>query len=178
LALANQTLTDRTSRLEREVMLDPLTGVPNRRTLDAQLASAHRDAVARGDPLFVAMLDVDRFKQVNDTYSHAVGDVVLRRLATLVQEHARAVDLLARYGGEEFVVVLAVSALAAAVAACERIRARIQSEDFSPIAPGLTVTASLGVADIAAFPGPEAGLRRVDELLYAAKAAGRNRVMS
>jgi diguanylate cyclase (GGDEF)-like protein len=178
LARANESLIDRTSRLEQQALRDTLTGLPNRRRLDAQLLAAHTDAVTRGVPLFVAMLDVDHFKGINDRFSHVVGDAVLHRLGSLFRDHARSADLIARFGGEEFVVILAAASRTEAVGACERLRVLIETNDWSLITPGLAVTASLGVADVAAFADVATGVQRIDELLYAAKAAGRNRVAS
>ncbi len=178
LAAANRDLADRTERLARDATLDPLTGLSNRRHLDAHLAVAHASARSRQVPLCVAMIDVDHFKRVNDHYSHAIGDEVLRVLAGLLAEHCRPRDLIARFGGEEFVLVVGEVGVKRAFAVCERLRTEIAGHDWAALAPELSVTVSIGVADTAAHRDPDAGLHRVDELLYEAKRAGRNRVVA
>jgi len=157
--------------LLRQSTEDPLTGLANRRRLDELLEADHQGYA-------VAMIDVDHFKFVNDRYSHAVGDQVLCRLASLVREGCRSVDTPVRLGGEEFVVLLPHAEAAAAASAAERLRLRIEAFDWATLAPGLAVTASIGVA-----LGREAGsaaalLALADRRLYAAKRAGRNRVVN
>jgi diguanylate cyclase (GGDEF)-like protein len=181
---ANQNLTDLAGRLERHALMDPLTGVANRRRLDQHLSAAHAEAVARGVPCCVALLDLDDFKLVNDRFSHAAGDGVLRRIGRLLANHRRASDLVARFGGEEFVIVFSDTDVRGAARVCERLRRRIEAEDWSSVVggpspvDGLVVTASFGVGDMAAHRDVSSGLAAVDALLYQAKAAGRNRVIS
>jgi diguanylate cyclase (GGDEF)-like protein len=161
---------------------DSLTATWNRRYLDERLSTL-RDGTA--EPVCVALLDVDHFKLVNDTYGHAVGDSVLRTLVTLMREgiDGPAPDgFCARYGGEEFALVLTGADAEDAVSTCEGIRARIEEHDWSAIAPDLRVTVSAGVGCLAAGTpddgaDPTGGaLDRVDELLYVAKRTGRNAV--
>jgi diguanylate cyclase (GGDEF)-like protein len=163
---------------------DSLTATWNRRYLDERLSTL-RDGSA--EPVCVALVDVDHFKLVNDTYGHAVGDSVLRTLVTLMREgiDGPAPDAFcARYGGEEFALVLSGATSDDAVTTCEEIRARVEEHDWSAIAPDLRVTVSVGVgclaADATATDGdadPTRGaLDRVDELLYVAKRTGRNAV--
>ena len=173
---ANQDLLSRTESLSRDALQDPLTGLANRRRLEAHLLAAHANAVARGLPLCVAMLDLDHFKQVNDGFSHAVGDRVLQQLGAILDGHFRGADLPARLGGEEFVVVMDRVGLQQAAAICERLRLVVEAFDWSSIAPGLAVTTSIGLADIALSPDVAAGLDLIDNLLYEAKRAGRNRL--
>jgi len=146
--------------------------------LNAQLDAGHAGAMARGTPCCVAMLDIDHFKQINDRYSHAIGDRVLQQLAALLRSHCRDQDLPARYGGEEFVVVFSGVGLQRAVAICERLRASIEAWDWETIADKLRVTTSIGVWDLATSNNAQGGLASADALLYEAKAAGRNRVIS
>jgi two-component system cell cycle response regulator len=129
------------------------------------------------------MLDLDHFKQVNDTYGHAAGDEVLRELAQRVESQVRASDVAARYGGEEFVVLLPHTDVDAGKALAERIRRAVSAEPVSFDDEGeVTVTASIGIATV--LPGDEDDLKtvgdsllaRADVALYRAKAAGRNRV--
>ncbi|WP_433800628.1 GGDEF domain-containing protein [Actinomycetospora sp. CA-084318] len=158
---------------------DSLTATWNRRYLDERLSTL-RDG--NDGAVCVALVDVDHFKLVNDTYGHAIGDAVLRTLVGLMRAEldGRVPDgFCARYGGEEFALVLPRPADADAVALCESIRARIEHHDWSAIAPELRVTASLGLACL--DPDDTGGtcdglLDHVDELLYVAKRTGRNAV--
>jgi len=176
LATENAELAQRAVTLGEEALQDALTGLANRRRLDAALAHRHADAVSRDMPLCAALLDVDRFKQINDRHSHAVGDQVLRQVGAILRAQCRGEDLPARYGGEEFVLLFADVGPVRAADICERIRREIQDFEWHSIAPGLAVTASFGVCDIALEAGPEEGMARADALMYEAKTAGRNRV--
>ncbi|WP_033337765.1 GGDEF domain-containing protein [Catenuloplanes japonicus] len=147
---------------------DPLTGLPNRRGFDAGLQAA----LAAAEPVCVALVDLDHFKQVNDTYSHAVGDDVLRSIADLL---GAVPGVAGRQGGEEFVLMLR-SGLDDAVRACERLRHAVEAHEWQDIAAGLSVTASIGVAEIRPGEEPSEAMGRADALLYAAKREGRNRV--
>jgi diguanylate cyclase (GGDEF)-like protein len=159
---------------------DSLTATWNRRYLDERLSTLRDESAGS---VCVALVDVDHFKLVNDTYGHAVGDSVLRTLVTLMRDGIAdpAPDgFCARYGGEEFALVLSGSGPDDAVATCERIRARVEDHDWTTIAPDLRVTVSAGVGclEVTASdddPTPTA-LDRVDELLYVAKRTGRNAV--
>jgi|GEM_PF-1765459 len=163
---------------ERDVLLvtDPLTSAHNRRVLAATLDGLAADAVRTGRPLAAIAFDVDRFKEVNDRFGHAVGDALLVGTAAAAQSALREGDLLVRLGGDEFLVLLpGVTGPEAAVVA-ERVRRAIDAAG-NVVAPGAGVTCSFGVA---ALPGdadrPDDLLRRADEALYAAKAGGRGRV--
>jgi diguanylate cyclase len=171
-------LSKANANLTELALLDPLTGLANRRRLNARLDAAHGAAVASGQPCCVAMLDIDHFKHINDRYTHAVGDRVLQQLATLLRSHCREHDLAARYGGEEFVIVFSGVGLKRAVAICERLRASVQTWGWQAIAPALSVTTSIGVADLALSADAQGGLASADAMLYRAKAEGRNRVIS
>jgi two-component system, cell cycle response regulator len=164
--------------VERLSVTDPLTGVNNFRHLSTMLARELERASRFGHPLGVLMLDIDRFKPVNDTYGHAAGDAVLRELARRVKECVREVDTVARYGGEEFALLLPETDVDGASRLAERVLAAIRSEVFHlPDGPDLVITASMGVA---AFPDNGATatdvMRAADEALYRAKTAGRDRV--
>lgn len=164
------------ARAEREGSTDALTGLANRRALDRRLREECARARRSGLALSVALLDLDHFKPVNDTYGHALGDAVLTRLADLLRDHTRASDLPARYGGEEFAIVFPDTGLAPARAAAEQLRQRIRAASWSTLHPALTVTASFGVATMDRDPEPALLLKLADEQLYRAKAAGRDRV--
>jgi diguanylate cyclase (GGDEF)-like protein len=161
---------------ERQAREDALTGLPNRRRADEAIDAYFSESLRSGRPLGFAILDIDFFKRINDRFSHATGDAVLRELGTILRTHQRPGDLSARLGGEEFICILAGSDLAGAKTFCERIRLAIEQHDWAAIAPGLTVTVSMGVV---VWTGQESYSRmssRADELLYRAKNAGRNRV--
>jgi diguanylate cyclase len=174
----NASLSKQAEHLSLQAQQDPLTGLANRRRLDAHLAANLAEAQARALPQCVAMLDVDHFKAVNDTYSHGVGDRVLQRLGQLLQAQCRSDDLAARYGGEEFTIVFGQIGLVRAQAVCERLRASIEAHDWTTVAPGLGVTVSIGVCDISTRSDADQGLAAADALLYRAKAEGRNRVVA
>ncbi|MCA8928471.1 MAG: PleD family two-component system response regulator [Alphaproteobacteria bacterium] len=158
---------------------DALTGLYNRHYMDAHLARLHARAVGDGRPLSVIVCDLDRFKAINDTYGHPIGDQVLRHVADKLSAGVRSPDLVARQGGEEFVIVLPNTALADAERVADRLR-RALAESAVPLAREgavLKVTASFGVSEIAwDEPSADEAVRRADEALYQSKHQGRNRV--
>jgi diguanylate cyclase (GGDEF)-like protein len=169
-------LEARSEALHRDAHEDPLTGLHNRRRIDADLPLLVQQAREQGHPLHVAVLDVDWFKQVNDQFGHSVGDAVLREVAQVLQDRLRARDLAARLGGEEFLVVLVDATPQIALEVCERLRAAVQQHDWHELAEGLQVTVSIGVADAGGDADPMVVLQRADEALYRAKNEGRNQV--
>jgi two-component system cell cycle response regulator len=150
---------------------DPLTGLRNRRYV-----RRHLDALLRNTGAAVLLIDVDRFKSVNDTHGHAAGDAVLREIADRVRAHLRAADVVARYGGEEFMVVMASAASDEASVVAERLRHAIAAAPMRVSGETLDITASVGVAS--GEPGAtfEQVVGAADAALYRAKNAGRNRV--
>jgi diguanylate cyclase (GGDEF)-like protein len=173
--LRAEQLTLRNEELARQAHMDALTGLPNRRGLDAALA--HRIGEERAQ--FACVLaDIDHFKRINDRYSHLVGDEVLRRVGALMREVVRDGDVAARYGGEEFALLLDRVDGRQAVEVCERLRQVIAAQPWEQIVGGLAVTISLGVVMRRAGDSGEALLGRADGCLYAAKAAGRDRVVA
>jgi diguanylate cyclase (GGDEF)-like protein len=166
-------------QLFRELALrDPLTGLLNRRYVDAELPAILAGAADADTPLAIGLLDLDHFKRVNDTCSHAVGDQVLNQLAGLLNEAAassRPAGLAARMGGEEFMLVLSGELLAERF---EALRKRIEAHAWGRIAKGLTVTVSIGVTRLRPGRATQAALLgRADRFLYIAKNAGRNKVV-
>ncbi len=157
---------------------DSLTGAYNRRYLDTHLAAQMTSSTGVVKPTCVVMLDIDHFKQINDTHGHAAGDDVLRQLVPLVSASVRDFDTVARYGGEEFVVVLSGTTLEVGYKVAERLRARVASEPFQSGDLNIDVTISVGVAE--GRWGEEATdlLMRADGALYRAKKEGRNRVVA
>lgn len=167
------------AELERQARLDPLTGVLNRRAFDELLRRDVARAQRHNRPLAVVLIDIDYFKQLNDTMGHAVGDKVLVALARAVSAGLRAEDLFCRYGGEEFIVALAETDRAGAAAAAERLRAAIAAIAVEHEGVPCHVTASFGVAS---FGDPardtiDGVIHAADLALYRAKAMGRNRVV-
>ncbi|GAB3740220.1 ligand-binding sensor domain-containing diguanylate cyclase [Silanimonas algicola] len=160
----------------RQAREDALTGINNRRAFDEALAREFARARRNGAPLSIAIVDLDHFKAINDRFSHAVGDEVLKRVAQRLKNDSRGFDVVARWGGEEFAMLLPETALGSARAACERLRESIQAVDLSDIDPALRITASVGVAEAAGLDDHHRLLLRADEALYRAKANGRNRV--
>ncbi len=157
---------------------DPLTGCVNRRVmldrLEQELAGARRYR----HPLTVLMIDIDWFKKINDTHGHLVGDTVLRKLADILRQEARAVDIVARYGGEEFTVILPDTDLEGGTASAERFRERAAKTDFTEVGDPLHATISIGVATVNSNEeiSTEEMIARSDAALYRAKQAGRNKV--
>lgn len=171
------TLSRQTEALQQLAREDGLTGVANRRWLDAQLARERERARRHGHPLSVAMVDIDHFKSINDQCSHAVGDEVLRRVAALLQQACRSGDVVGRYGGEEFTVVLVETPLQAAQGVCEKLRLLVEQQAWSELHPALhRVTVSIGLAGDVEDPVNTDLAGLADQALYRAKRQGRNRV--
>ncbi|MFP4634939.1 MAG: GGDEF domain-containing protein, partial [Nitriliruptoraceae bacterium] len=160
--------------LEELASTDQLTGLANRRAARELLEHETQVSDRYGRPLSVIMLDIDRFKSINDTHGHGAGDDVLRAVASVLHEHAREADLVARWGGEEFLIVAPQTAATQARPLAERCRRALA--DRRP--RGLAVTATLGVAQYEPGETVEALLDRADRLLYRAKRAGRDQVHS
>jgi diguanylate cyclase (GGDEF)-like protein len=158
---------------------DPLTGTFNRRYLNTVLPVVVAAARQTGRPLSALLVDLDHFKHVNDRYGHAVGDLVLSRVASLLVESARAGDAVIRYGGEEFLIIAQETGLDAATILGERMRQRIVAEAIAlPGGGAIQTTASIGVASLSMHNDQDDLLVRADEALYAAKAKGRNQVVT
>ncbi|MEE8628709.1 MULTISPECIES: PleD family two-component system response regulator [Methylobacterium] len=160
---------------------DGLTGLHNRRYLDSYLAGLFSEPSLRDRPVALLILDIDRFKSINDRFGHDAGDEVLKEFATRIRSQTRGIDVVARFGGEEIVVVVPDTALEAARQVAERIRERIEAAPFV-VQRGtcsIDVTVSIGVAARQAGDGePGALLKRADLALYEAKQTGRNRVVA
>jgi diguanylate cyclase (GGDEF)-like protein len=169
-------LGERSRTLERESQEDPLTAIPNRRAFGRRLAAEIEVARAMGQPLTLAVADLDHFKIINDRMGHRVGDEVLRRSATIMQRHCRPVDMVARIGGEEFALILPGLDLPSASARCEALRSAVELHPWTTVHPGLRVTLSIGISQWDGACGADELVHAADTRLYTAKHAGRNRV--
>ncbi|MEW5928580.1 MAG: diguanylate cyclase [Gemmatimonadota bacterium] len=175
----NQELEVANRKLRKLSITDGLTELFNHRHVHELLHEEFERSRRSGEPLAVVMIDLDRFKAVNDTYGHPTGDVILYETARIIRETAREIDMVGRYGGEEFIAILPNTAEDEASKFAERVRTGVEGYVFRDEANEVRMTASSGVAS---FPGldsdtPEALLKRADEALYVAKESGRNRVV-
>jgi len=164
----------------RESLIDPLTGVRNRKAFDNDLADAIEQARRSGEPVSLLICDIDHFKGFNDTWGHQTGDRVLRLVAQCLSENVKGRDTAARYGGEEFAVILRRTSLSGAVMLAEQIRSSVESKRLVKRSTGDILgrlTISIGVAEVAKTDGPADIVQRADVCLYAAKNSGRNRVV-
>ncbi|NMM35795.1 MAG: GGDEF domain-containing protein [Phycicoccus sp.] len=159
-------LTAETSRMGQAALLDPLTGLGNRHMMTSTVDGAEGE-------LSIVFVDVDDFKQVNDRYSHAVGDEVLRRIAVILRTHCRADDVPVRYGGDEFVILVFGGGVAAKGVAA-RLHDAVRTAPWSQVARGLKVTVSVGVGHA---PSAHGAIAAADTALHVAKNAGRDRVV-
>jgi two-component system, cell cycle response regulator len=164
--------------LEELALTDALTGLPNRRAIvawgDRQLAAAARHRF----PFWVILIDLDHFKQVNDTYGHEAGDIVLQRLGEILKANTRASDISGRIGGEEFIHLVTFTERDGVQLVAERVRQQLAEEKFTFGEKVLQVTASFGVAEFLGSTAPDLAsvIALADTALYRAKKLGRNRV--
>jgi len=165
-------------RIQRLTRHDPLTDVLNRRALSEAIDTEHA-RLQRGKPYALVMIDMDRFKQLNDSLGHAAGDAALQRLVEVLKPCVREVDALGRLGGEEFCVLLPLTDIAGAALVAERMRLNLEESEFLWQGQSWPLTASFGIAE--AEPGDisaDAVLSRADRAMYLAKAQGRNVVQA
>ncbi len=181
----NQTIRQQSEAFETQARTDALTGLANRRSMDETLANAFNEAVRLNEPLCFGLLDIDYFKQVNDNFSHDVGDHALRVVSKVMQDAMDREDFaawhagirLARWGGEEFALLFPGLDSAATRVCSERLRNAIEAIDCSAFAPGLRITVSIGIAERTGLAHHERLVSRADQRLYEAKNTGRNRVV-
>jgi two-component system cell cycle response regulator len=159
-------------------VVDPLTGLNNRRYLETHLTTLVGQAADKGRPLSLMILDIDHFKAVNDTFGHEAGDQVLKGFAGRIKKVIRGIDLFCRLGGEEFVVVMPDTTLDTAMKIAERVRQAVEKDVFSVMAEGrsIPVTVSIGLAERGRDVGMDGLIRRADKALYRSKDSGRNKV--
>ena len=169
------------SGVEQNIMfslIDPLTSAYNRRYLDAHLPRVLNTSKIQHKPLSMLIADIDLFKNINDTYGHNVGDIVLKCVSGYIANSIRPSDFLVRIGGEEFVVVMPETKLEAAQKVAERIRSKIEKEKIVCGDKEISVTISIGVSQSNEHSSVESFFESADKALYAAKEGGRNRVIS
>ncbi|MES1929182.1 diguanylate cyclase [Salinisphaera dokdonensis CL-ES53] len=165
--------------LRRQARTDPLTGASNRRDYEALFAQERRRAIRYGRPLSICVLDIDRFKYVNDTYGHGAGDAALVALADICRVAMRDADILGRIGGEEFVLILPETTVDDAVAFAERLRLSLAAANIQAGAHNFRLTATFGVTTLTEEDKDIADLiLRADLALYAGKDGGRDQVRS
>ncbi len=160
----------------RLTILDGLTGVHNKRFFLEFLEREVARALRHARPLTLVMLDLDHFKEINDTFGHLAGDAVLKRVAQAIGGRVRRDELLARYGGEEFAVVLPETDLEGALTFAEKVRSEVERSKFSFDGQDIRVTVSVGVSILRSGDDSEALIAAADAELYRAKREGRNRV--
>ena len=168
------------SRLAEQIGTDPLTGCLNRRALESRLRAEWRQAKRRSSTVSVLAIDLDHFKEINDTRGHPIGDVVLQELAGIMKATARDTDAVARLGGDEFVIVLPDTGWEGALTFAERLRRKVDEFTFGADTGGIRLTISVGVALARGTDpnSPEMLLHEADRSLYKAKSAGRNRIFA
>lgn len=170
----NRELARKEEENRRLMLTDALTGLPNRRHFDQDAAAEHQRMQRHGRPVSIAMADIDRFKSVNDTHGHAVGDEVLKFFAQLLRANLRQTDIVARYGGEEFVMILPETGVGDALQALNKLHAALNATICPPL--GRPLTASFGLADVGRYADIGHALAAADAALYQSKEAGRNRI--
>ncbi len=173
-------LMETNKRLELLSITDGLTKLNNHRYFQDELARAFEESQRYQRPLSLAMIDIDFFKKVNDTYGHAAGDDVLKQVAALYRSSVRSTDLVARYGGEEFAVMMPETSLEDAITFAEKIRQMIEESILDTQAGPIPCTVSIGVASVplSRIQSAKELIVAADKALYRAKRAGRNQVQA
>ncbi|MDF1689655.1 MAG: GGDEF domain-containing protein [Cycloclasticus sp.] len=161
-----------------EALIDVLTGVANRRAFDERIRLEFERWKRNKEPLVLAVLDIDRFKKINDTYGHSVGDKVLCTISQLINKQVRNSDFFGRVGGEEFAVIFTGSDVDNAIKRLNQFRASVEDCKFGYQGKRLTITLSAGCALFADEDTPDSVYKRADQALYRAKESGRNKCLS
>lgn len=177
LAQSHDLINQQAAQLRELSIRDETTLLHNRRYFDDQAAISYFQAQRYGRPFSVCVADLDHFKQINDRFSHATGDAVLRTVGRILAASTRESDIVARYGGEEFVIAFPETPLTDAYATCERIRRRIADHEWSDIHPDLHVTITFGIDADVTRARVEQMVEAADAQLYEGKRGGRNRVV-
>lgn len=172
-----EVLKKQMEKVKQEIIIDPLTRTYNRRAFDEKIKQEMMGYQRYGRPTALAIIDIDHFKMVNDTYGHRTGDGVLRVLSEVMKKEIREIDVLARYGGEEFALILPHTPYKQALDVAERIRQKVESSRFTYKGKPFSVTISIGVGTLKEDDSLDDYIERVDKALYRAKDGGRNRVV-
>src|SRR3990170_8783643 len=158
---------------ESLTITDPLTGAYNRRYLDIRLAEEMNRSIRYGTIFSISLIDIDHFKEINDTFGHQVGDSVLNELTHLIKDNSRETDIVARYGGEEFIIIYPCTPKSGVLTQVERLREIVEDYKFKELERPMTI--SIGAADSAGKMTAEQVVQEADSNLYLAKNRGRNR---
>jgi diguanylate cyclase (GGDEF)-like protein len=169
-------LKKQTRMLEKQVNHDYLTGLYNRGYLEERLTEEYERSKRHNDPLSMAICDIDRFKYINDDFSHTIGDKVLEKISNLFKSKCRSIDIIGRYGGDEFILIFPQTTLKQSKIVCERIRKAVEDYNWETVAKGLKVTVSLGISDSSHADSAEQMFANTDTRLYEAKESGRNNI--
>ena len=177
--IANEvnSLRDEVARLSAAISTDPLTGLANYRHFAQALEQELERTQRSGQPTSLIMLDIDHFKNVNDTWGHETGNKALKQVADIIRQTVRRLDIPCRYGGEEFAVILPDTALRPSIHVAERIRTMIDSSLLPHDEQAIHLTVSIGIATfpVTSTMKPEELIEKADKFLYQAKQEGRNR---
>ena len=172
-----QDLRNEFKRVRHESLVDPLTNAKNRRAFDIALDEICKSSVENDWPVCLLLLDIDHFKNINDSYGHGAGDAVLKWIAKVINDTVRGSDVVARYGGEEFTIILPKTDLNGAMSAAENIRQRISEQRLRTSTKQIgRITCSIGVSLYNVNEGYEALITSADSAMYRAKQAGRDKV--
>ncbi len=172
-------LKEELKKVKEEANIDPLTGLRNRRSFERTLNEFFRDFKRYGYPFSVIMMDLDNFKDINDTYGHLVGDRVLKEIGNILKNYLRAKDVPARTGGEEFTIILPGVGKKEALLVAERLRKVIANHPIEYKNKKINLTASFGVSEMReGVKAPEDLIREADEKLYHAKRTGKDKVVA
>lgn len=171
----NNRLNQALEKIQELAVTDELTSLPNRRSIMEQLSKEWERSKRNGSHFCIALLDLDLFKEINDTYGHLAGDAVLKEFSSIVTTELRSPDSIGRYGGEEFLLIMPDTQISEAQKVAERIREIIARHEFVDIAPGVTIQVSIGLTEHDDQPIQEL-IKRADLALYQSKKSGRNRV--
>lgn len=170
--------TDELEQLKKLALVDPVTEIRNRRFLETSLQAVINEIRRQSWPMGLLFVDIDRFKQVNDTYGHEEGDEVLRAVAQTLARAVRGYDLVGRWGGEEFVLVIRNVTVKNLARLAEKLRALVANSSLDVAGTKVAVTVSIGATSIVAEDTVADAVGRAESLMYVAKASGRNRVAS
>ncbi len=168
----------RLKETEKISYTDPLTGAFNRRAFDEKIAELFENARAKNEVCGFAMIDIDHFKKINDTYGHQVGDQILKAMAKIAMENSKHADFLARYGGEEFALILPHTTYGDAMTVADNIRKHVEDAEFTVRGKPVKITVSLGVSEVLHHKVKDVAtlIEIADKALYKAKSTGRNKV--